>query len=345
MDYYPFGQLLRGRSYSGPSYRYGFNGMEKDDEVKGEGNSYDFGARMLDPRVGRFFAVDPLEKKYPWYTPYQFSGNKVIQFVELEGAEEGLPNYLDDSDINFVEIMYATAKDIEHSFNNLVTNGLLRIGPLGGYQDPYRSPTYWKIYAEQLRDYGYAPSDPSSYVQWSYDIDPQTGYYDLKNSRAYIVPRGSNKEELMTFLSDIVTVGLAATSFKVGGMSGPMILAQRTGVGEATLISTFKRFGKEISLKWGNAKKGMEHILKRHSADEYLNNPGGKGDLFPVVTTDNQIMDGINEVFSKGTRVSDPLKAVQTYEKRIKINGESANYRLIVDETKSEVVTFFKINQ
>ena len=43
---------------------------------------------MHDPRVGRFFATDPLEKKYPWYTPYSFSGNKVIAFVELEGMEE-----------------------------------------------------------------------------------------------------------------------------------------------------------------------------------------------------------------------------------------------------------------
>jgi hypothetical protein len=34
-------------------YRYGFNGMEKDDEVKnGKGNSYDFGARMYDSRLG-----------------------------------------------------------------------------------------------------------------------------------------------------------------------------------------------------------------------------------------------------------------------------------------------------
>ena len=44
---------------------------------------------MHDPRIGRFFATDPLEKTYPWYTPYQFSGNKVIQYVELEGLEEG----------------------------------------------------------------------------------------------------------------------------------------------------------------------------------------------------------------------------------------------------------------
>jgi hypothetical protein len=43
---------------------------------------------MHDVRVGRFFAVDPLTKKYPWYTPYSFSGNKVIHKIELEGLEE-----------------------------------------------------------------------------------------------------------------------------------------------------------------------------------------------------------------------------------------------------------------
>jgi len=31
-------------------YRYGFNGHEKDDEIKGSGNSLNFGARILDPR-------------------------------------------------------------------------------------------------------------------------------------------------------------------------------------------------------------------------------------------------------------------------------------------------------
>ena len=32
--------------------------------------------------------MDTLTAKYPWHTPYQFSGNKVIAFVELEGLEE-----------------------------------------------------------------------------------------------------------------------------------------------------------------------------------------------------------------------------------------------------------------
>ena len=70
------------------SYRYGFQGQEKDDEIKGEGNSVNYKYRMHDPRIGRFFAVDPLTKKYPHYTPYSFSGNKVTAHVELEGLEE-----------------------------------------------------------------------------------------------------------------------------------------------------------------------------------------------------------------------------------------------------------------
>jgi RHS repeat-associated protein len=76
------------------NYIYGFQGQEKDDEIKGAGNSLNFEYRMHDPRVGRFFAVDPLAKKYPYYTPYQFSGNKVIHLIELEGLEESLPTYL-----------------------------------------------------------------------------------------------------------------------------------------------------------------------------------------------------------------------------------------------------------
>jgi RHS repeat-associated protein len=61
--------------------------MEKDEEFKGEGNSYDFGARMYDARIGRFLSVDPLAPDYPHNSPYAFSENRVIDGVELEGAE------------------------------------------------------------------------------------------------------------------------------------------------------------------------------------------------------------------------------------------------------------------
>ncbi|MBI1835686.1 MAG: hypothetical protein HYR91_00320, partial [Flavobacteriia bacterium] len=56
-------------------------------EIKGEGNSVNYEYRMHDPRVGRFFAVDPLAKKYPHNGPYNFSENCVINAIELEELE------------------------------------------------------------------------------------------------------------------------------------------------------------------------------------------------------------------------------------------------------------------
>ncbi len=80
--------LLPNRHANTSDYRYGFQGQEMDNEIKGEGNSLNFKFRMHDPRVGRFFATDPLSPQYPWYSPYQFAGNKVIAWRELEGLEE-----------------------------------------------------------------------------------------------------------------------------------------------------------------------------------------------------------------------------------------------------------------
>jgi RHS repeat-associated protein len=79
--------LIPNRHESSDKYRYGFQGQEKDDEIKGEGNSINYKFRMHDPRVGRFFAVDPLAKKYPHNSPYAFSENRLIDGVELEGLE------------------------------------------------------------------------------------------------------------------------------------------------------------------------------------------------------------------------------------------------------------------
>lgn len=85
-----FGMSMPGRKFtSGEGYRYGFNGKENDNEVKGESNQLDYGFRIYDPRLGKFLSIDPLTKKYPWYTPYQFAGNKPIRYVDIDGLEEG----------------------------------------------------------------------------------------------------------------------------------------------------------------------------------------------------------------------------------------------------------------
>lgn len=86
-DYYAFGSPMPGRQFNSNSYRYGFNGKENDNEVKGNGNQQDYGLRIYDPRIGKFLSVDPLTKDYPMLTPYQFASNRPIDGIDLDGAE------------------------------------------------------------------------------------------------------------------------------------------------------------------------------------------------------------------------------------------------------------------
>lgn len=75
------------RNYSLDKYRYGFNGKEKDKDINNL-TAYDYGFRIYNPAIGKFLSVDPLSKNYPWYTPYQFAGNKPIKAIDLDGLEE-----------------------------------------------------------------------------------------------------------------------------------------------------------------------------------------------------------------------------------------------------------------
>ncbi|HET6225419.1 MAG TPA: RHS repeat-associated core domain-containing protein, partial [Bacteroidia bacterium] len=88
-DYYTFGSPMPNRNFEagGSDYRYGFNGQEKDDEVVGNGNQLDYGARVYDPRLGRFLSIDPLSAKYPMLSTYQFASNSPISGVDLDGLE------------------------------------------------------------------------------------------------------------------------------------------------------------------------------------------------------------------------------------------------------------------
>ena len=87
-DYYPFGMPMPGRQgNNGSQYRYGFQGQEGDNEVAGQGNSWNYKFRMHDPRLGRFFTVDPLASFFPWNSSYAFSENRVIDGIDFEGLE------------------------------------------------------------------------------------------------------------------------------------------------------------------------------------------------------------------------------------------------------------------
>jgi RHS repeat-associated protein len=59
--------------------------MEKDDDIKGGGNSYDFGSRMYDSRLGRWLSIDQKRDLYHSVSPYVFVMNSPINYLDYNG--------------------------------------------------------------------------------------------------------------------------------------------------------------------------------------------------------------------------------------------------------------------
>jgi RHS repeat-associated protein len=100
---------------------YSFQAQERDDEVKGDGNSVNYSFRIHDPRLGRFFAIDPLAAKYPSNSVYAFSENVVINAVELEGKERSYTfnsAYLSAKALTAIKTM--NYEDLKEYMDNLV---------------------------------------------------------------------------------------------------------------------------------------------------------------------------------------------------------------------------------
>ena len=83
---------MPGRNTNTSEYRYAYNGMEKDPELKGEGNSYTTEFRQYDPRLGRWLSLDPLMMQFPSMSPYvAFDNNPIFYTDPLGLAAQGDP--------------------------------------------------------------------------------------------------------------------------------------------------------------------------------------------------------------------------------------------------------------
>jgi hypothetical protein len=67
------------------AYTFGFNGHEKDDEVKGSGNHLSFGDYGYDPRTGKRWTVDVKANKMPGWSPYAFGLDNPISISDPDG--------------------------------------------------------------------------------------------------------------------------------------------------------------------------------------------------------------------------------------------------------------------
>ncbi|MEO6540517.1 MAG: RHS repeat-associated core domain-containing protein, partial [Ferruginibacter sp.] len=89
--YYPFGLLIHPISTGGSGRlqnKYKYNGKELQNGEFADGSGlewYDYGARMEDPQIGRWHAIDKESEVYYALSPYHYGGNCPVNTIDIDG--------------------------------------------------------------------------------------------------------------------------------------------------------------------------------------------------------------------------------------------------------------------
>jgi hypothetical protein len=102
-----------------------------------------------DARLGRFMAIDPLTKKYPELTPYQFAGNTPIWARELEGLESWYTN-----DGNKTSDEFGSGPQKEQA------------GPLSDENATEQGFSKYGV-METVKDYSFTDKEISNFAEWN----------------------------------------------------------------------------------------------------------------------------------------------------------------------------------
>jgi len=100
-DHFPYGKLMDGRSFSSNTEgaRYQFTGHEFDGETM---FGY-HGARYYNKELGRYMSMDPLQMTYTAYTPYNYTLDNPINFIDPTGlAAEWIGEVDDEGQTNYI---------------------------------------------------------------------------------------------------------------------------------------------------------------------------------------------------------------------------------------------------
>ena len=174
-DFYPHGSALPGRNYTSTGYRYNYQGQEKDAET----GLLNFELRQMDPRIGRWFAPDPMHQDF---SPYNAMGNNPVSMVDPNGGQ-WKPTTGDGWDISMDNYWAGEANGEGHAGGWNAMNPTDRTN----YQDAVGT-SYWAQNVE--RQINMLPSDASHSTMHG-------GYGTWEKSSTYGVAMGSNGSDVL----------------------------------------------------------------------------------------------------------------------------------------------------
>jgi RHS repeat-associated protein len=238
--------LMPGRTFkagTSTNYRYGFNGKENDNEVKGVGNEIDYGMRYYDPRVGRFMSVDPDFESFPWNSGYAYAENDVIRSTDLDGLEKSV------STMNFSVSAGKTV--MNHISDNYVQ-------PEGTFHIGFQPKTTKEIIAQALVTCLKTPKLPENgdfvFVEFADHPNDNSALYYYTNSDGQPDVHAFANEDILWMYGQL---GIAqenlSKGMQVAGAVANLLAAGSLAKSELSTVSNeLKQSVKEASLSTGS---------------------------------------------------------------------------------------------
>jgi len=115
-DYYPFGLTFNSysRTASTPQ-NFKYNGKELQEET----GWLDYGRRMYQPEIGRFFNQDRYSEKYTDLTPYHYTANNPIMYMDMNGDSLILSDAFKNNEVAMMAFDKFSSSDAGKALNRL----------------------------------------------------------------------------------------------------------------------------------------------------------------------------------------------------------------------------------
>jgi RHS repeat-associated protein len=259
-------------------YRFGFNGKENDNEVKGEANQQDYGMRIYDPRMGKFLSVDPLTKKYPELTPYQFASNRPVDGIDEDGLEYH-PSTINterqnaSESVSNVSMPYPPEEMIRQSIEkaNQKNRAFLLQGHTAATVGPSKSPknAYEENKLNNIRN--------SKYAEIGYGSDGSPGFLNnLAQNKTWNSAAKNLVIPAMEFASLVDGVGEVRAIYKgLRSLSKLEMVATKTGMTEMQLVTRAAQKAEAAIGGTGNVAGTLKHTYAKNLLSRYQSRFGG----------------------------------------------------------------------